>query len=288
MELAELKESLETELSRLKEAVSHKDKIDPEDFNMRGELYRMSSIFGPTARNQDLIYMKQWIQPKVGEVSVDMAAGTGFITKPLAEWTQSTVFAVDPSEVQLKNCAKKCEGLPVRTILGSLSEMSTLEKIGKDLGNVDLVTSFGGIHHVIGEHSQKSMFTNVSKILKDGGRFVAADVGANTKLSEWFEKVVKKYCLTGHEEEWLSHERLQNELIADTELKYVKSEIVPLQWVFETKTHMALFMKALNALDLTEEETIQHLGLILGFEERDGKVYLNWPMIFFDVRKINK
>jgi ubiquinone/menaquinone biosynthesis C-methylase UbiE len=285
MELTELKITLEKELSRLKEFVSHKEKIDPEDFNMRGELYRMSALFGPNSRNQDLVYMKQWISPKEGEISVDIAAGTGFITKPLAEWTRAAVYAVDPSEIQLKNCAKKCDGLPVQTILGSLSEMATLEKIGKDLGNIDLVTSFGGIHHVVGEHSQKSMFSNISKVLKSGGRFVAADVGADTKLSEWFEKVVKRYCLTGHEEEWLSHNRLKSELIENTELKYIKSEIVPLQWVFETKTHMALFMKALNALDLTEEQTIEHLGSVLGFEEKDNLVYLNWPMIFFHLEK---
>ncbi len=279
MLLKDLKIELEKELQKLKATIASKDRIDPEDFNLRGELYRMSAVFGLNARNQDLEYMKQWIKPKHGEISVDIAAGTGFISKPLAEWTQSTVYAIDPSEVQLKNCSKKCEGLPVQTILGSLSEMTTLE------GEIDIATSFGGIHHIIGNNAQKNTFANISKVLKPGGRFVAADVAANTTLADWFEKIVKKHCLTGHEETWLSADRLQNELIEGTDLEYIRSDIITEQWVFESRTHMALFIKALKALDLTVEKIIEYLGETLGFEEKNNKVYLNWPMIFFELRK---
>lgn len=284
----DLVKELDTEIERVRKIVISSEGIDPEDFNIRGELYRMSAQIAPNAREQDIFYMNKLISPKIGEISIDIAAGTGFLTKNVATWTKSKVYAIDPSDVQLRNLERKCEGLSVKTILGSLSEMSTLENIGDDMGKIDFVTSFGGIHHIVdieGKNSQKMMFEHVSKVLKKGGRFVAADVSANTPLSNWFESIVKKYCLTGHEEKWLSPERLQGELIANTDLRYVKSEIIPLQWIFETKNHMAMFIKALNALDLTNEEIVEKLATVLGFEERANKVYLNWPMIFFHLEK---
>jgi SAM-dependent methyltransferase len=283
-----LEAELDEQIRRVKIAAKDGLLRDSEDFNVRGGLYRLAFLFAPNARNQDIENIKKWVNPLKGEKSIDIAAGTGFLTKHIATWTEAIVYAIDPSSVQLSNLENNCEGLPVKTITGSLSELSTLEKLGDELGKIDFVTSFGGIHHVIdkgGVNCQKKMFEYISKALKPGGRFIAADVGVGTSLAKHFETSVKKHCLTGHEEKWLSLERLQNELIEGTGLKYIKSEMVPIQWLFETKHQMAMFMKCLHAYDLTEEEVIGDLSSILGFEEKDGKVYLNWPMLFFHLEK---
>lgn len=288
MELDENTKKLNSEIDKLREMVAGKTTFDAEVFDLRGELYKMSTSFAPESRNQDIEYMKELIKPKEGEIAVDMAAGDGFLTKPLAEWTKEKVYAIDPSSIQLKNCAERCEGLPVKTIVGSLSEPSTLEEIGKDVGNIDIVTSFGGIHHIVdkgGRDRQKEMFDNVCKILKPGGRFVAGDVSSDTILSEWFEKIVKKYSLTSHEEKWLNKERLQTELIEDNDFEFVKAEMKDIKWVFDDKISMARFMKALKAFDLSEEQIIEYLGEVLGYEEVDGKFYLNWPMLLFHLEK---
>ena len=54
-----------------------------------------------------------------------------------------------------------------------------------------------------GENKQRMMFEKIARALKPGGRFVAADVGENTKLAEHFDTSVKRHCLTGHHEKWL-------------------------------------------------------------------------------------
>lgn len=283
-----LEEELELEIQNVKNVVQDSQTRDSEDFNVRGELYRLAFLFAPNSRDQDIHYCREWIAPREGEKSVDIAAGTGFLTKHVAQWTKSIVYAIDPSDVQLRNLEKNCQGLPVKTIVGSLSDQKTLVGLGGDVGNIDFVTSFGGIHHCldkVGVNSQKEMFKLVSKALKKGGRFIAADVGDATKLSEHFEVSVKRHCLTGHEEKWLSAQRLKGELIDGTDLKYIRSEVVPIQWVFTDDHQMAMFMKGLHAYDLSEKEILDDLQSILGYEHKEGGVYLNWPMLFFHLEK---
>lgn len=261
---------------------------DAEDFNIRGELYRLAFEVAPNARYQDMKYLYEWIKPKRGEIGLDIAAGTGFVTKYLAEWTGNTVYATDPSSVQLSALQQRCEGLPVITVEGSLSEDNTMQKLNKVIGTVDIITSFGGIHHAIdeqGENKQKMIFNNADKLLRPGGRFVAVDVGSGTNLAQHFETSVKNNCLTSHKEKWLSKERLQGELIEGTDLQYVKSEIIPIQWVFDSTCQMALFMKGLHAYDMSIEDIISDLQSILGYEEKNGKVFLNWPLLFFHLEK---
>jgi len=286
--LDEIAIRLDAEVLRVRELVQKDESKDPEDFNIRGGLYRIAFEIAPEARRQDIQQVHEWVKPQTGEVAVDIAAGTGFLTKPIHEWTKERVYAIDPSGVQLETLKKKCTGLPIITVEGSLSEQDTLKKLGGDIGKIDFVTSFGGIHHVIDENGvnkQKMMFENVSRALKSGGRFVAADVGKGTKLSEHFEKSVKQHCLTGHHEKWLNPDRLQGELVESTGLSYIKSEIIPIQWFFNSKREMALFMKALHAYDMTEDQILNDLASILGFEEKERKVSLNWPMLFFHLQK---
>lgn len=286
--LDEIDTRLDAEISRVRELLLKSESRDPEDFNIRGGLYKIAFEIAPEARRQDIYQVHEWVKPQVGEVSVDVAAGTGFLTKPIHEWTKEKVYAIDPSGVQLETLKKKCVGLPIITVEGSLSEVDTLQKLGGDIGKIDFVTSFGGIYHVIdenGENNQKMMFENVARALKSGGRFVAADVGEGTKLSEHFEKSVKQHCLTGHHEKWLNRNRLSGELTDGTGLSFVKSDVVPIQWVFNSKREMALFMKALHAYDMTEEEVLNDLASILGFEEKENRVSLNWPMLFFHLQK---
>ena len=94
-----------------------------------------------------------------------------------------------------------------------------------------------------GQNNQKLMFEQIDRVLKPGGRFVAVDVGAGTSLAKHFETSVKQHCLIGHQEKWLSPERLQGELIEGSSLRLLRAEIVPVGMVFDSTEQMALFMK---------------------------------------------
>ena len=248
------------------------------DFDIRGKLYAISEEIAPEARGGDIREMHDLIKPKPGEVSVDLAAGGGFITKPILEWTHAKTYAVDPSREQLKLLDKYCNG-KAEIVLGSPDDAAILDSL--PCGEIDFVTSFGGLHHV---PDQSVMMKNIAKMLKEGGRFVAADVCGDTALARHFDEFVAKKCITGHKASWLTESRLE-ELIRGTSLSLKHAETRPLTWIFNSEREMALFFKALHAYDLPDEEVIKDLQGALGISEKEGKVHLNWPMIFFELVK---
>lgn len=248
------------------------------DFDIRGKLYAISEEISPEARSGDIREMHDLIKPQPGEVSVDLAAGGGFITKPILEWTHAKTYAVDPSREQLKLLDEYCNG-KAEIVLGSPDDAAILGSL--PCGEIDFVTSFGGLHHV---PDQGVMMENIAKMLKNGGRFTAADVCGGTALARHFDEFVSQNSITGHSASWLTKERLE-ELIKGTSLSLKRAETMPLTWIFNSEREMALFFKALHAYDMPDKEVIRDLQEALGTFERDGKVHLNWPMIFFKITK---
>ncbi|MCC6563598.1 class I SAM-dependent methyltransferase [Candidatus Uhrbacteria bacterium] len=272
-------EKLERELEVAKALVKRREDGESiPDFDIRGKLYELALDLAPDAREGDIRAMHDFIKPEKGKRSVDIAAGTGFLTKPVLEWTKAETIAVDPSREQLEMLDRYCGGKAER-VLGSPDDASILQNI--PAGKIDFVTSFGGLHHV---PDQSAMFENAGRMLKDGGRFVAADVCADTVLSRHFDEYVSEKCITGHIAQWLSEERLKK-LSKGAGLSLSQFEMKSLTWVFNSEREMALFFKGLHAYDLPEEEIIHDLKQALGTEEKDGKIYLNWPMIFFELSK---
>lgn len=289
----DLETQLNRELDRVQMLAKNDDFTECEDFNIRGKLYKLAGEIAPNAREQDIFYIQKWLNPKAGEKSVDIAAGTGFLTYHLVKWTQSKTYAVDTSSEQLTCLKNRLNNRLVTTINGSISAPETIHQFGQDFGQIDFVTSFGGIHHIIDtlgpdnkiKNNQRAMMETVANLLKPGGRFVASDVCGGTSLSRHFEKSVKTHGLTGHKEKWLTIDRLQNELISGTDLEYIKAEIINSKMVFDSERHMALFMKGLHAYAISIEAVIADLQNILGFEKKDDKIYLNWPLLFFHLQK---
>lgn len=267
--------------------------LDPEDFNKRGELYKIAFDIAPDARREDIEYLFKWINPQVGEKAIDVAAGTGMFSIPLARITQSRLYAVDPSVVQLNNLNKKKGDLDIVTVVSGLSEDTAVETMRDNIGNIDFIKSYGGIHHILDKeengiiiNKQKDMFKNANIMLKKGGRFVAGDVGDNTDLSRHFEGSVKSHCLTGHHEKWLSKERFENELLVDTDLVIEKIEHIPVKWHFDSEREMALYMKGLHAYNMSDKEVLEDLNTYLGYTVTEtGETVLNWPMLFFHLIK---
>jgi histidinol-phosphate aminotransferase len=283
--------TVEAEIQRVRSAVRH-TAVDGEAFDIRGGLYRLAHLIAPGARQQELSHVRQWLQPQVGEMAVDIAAGTGFLTLALARWTGARVYAVDTSDFQLSTLRSRVGGLPIRTILGSLADPATVAAFGDDWGRLDCATSLGGLHHVIdsvnGEpprNNQRLLFESVDRLLRPGGRFIGADVGGGTQLAEHFDHSVARYCITGHQGKWLTPERLDTELSEGTGLRLLRAQVIPVGMRFASVTRMALFMKALHAYDLPNQQVIADLDEVLGFAEIDGQVVLNWPLLFFHMVK---
>lgn len=129
---------------------------------------------------------------------------------------------------------------------------------------------------------------NAESLLKPGGRIVIGDVCDNTSLSKHFNTVVTLKCLTSHTTRWLSKESLR-ELIANLpRLSLIKAEMKTRNWIFSSKREVAIFFKSLRAYPLPEKEVTRGLQKTLSFEEKDGQVILNWPMLFLRLLSRNR
>jgi cyclopropane fatty-acyl-phospholipid synthase-like methyltransferase len=239
--------------------------------------------------------MQKWLKPQHGEKSLDIASGGGFLTLPVAQWTQAVTYAVDNSISQLNALKRKALNYPIKVVLDNFSDLKSISSFGSDIGTIDFATSFGGIHHIINtkdsegklQNNQHNMMITVDKLLRPGGRFIAADVSSNTSLAKHFDESVKNNCITGHQEKWISIDRLENELIQGTGMKLIKAEIINTGMIFESTHQMGMYMKCLHALDQPENTILEELQDILGYSENNGMFFLNWPLLFFHLQKIS-
>jgi ubiquinone/menaquinone biosynthesis C-methylase UbiE len=74
---------------------------DGEAFDIRGGLDRLAHLIAPGVRQQELSHVRLRLQPPAGEIAVDIAAGTGFLTLAVASWTDARMYAVGSSDFQL-------------------------------------------------------------------------------------------------------------------------------------------------------------------------------------------
>lgn len=250
----------------------------------RSDLYDLGIKMAGEARQGDLVAMREFIKPKQGEVAVDIAAGTGFLTKAVSEWTGSITYGVDPNQAHLEHIKKNCSSLvvPVYGWPDDHEKLFVEGFIPED--GVDFVTSFGGIHH-IDNGSYEPAFQNITFMLKPGGRFCAADVPAGSDLERYFDEIVDQKCLTKHLRGNFMSPKILSKYSEQAGLTLVSAEIKPLTWDFHSEKEMAWFFKCLYAYDLPEEEIVGDLQKTLGYKNEDGMTKLNWPMLFFEIRK---
>lgn len=247
------------------------------EFDVRGRLYDLAHKVAPNARRDEINTIRAWLRPRPGERSLDVAAGSGFLTKFLSTWTSVPAIAVDPSHKQLMALRRNAPNTSI--LQGYPDDRSTFEKFPH--GSIDFATSLGGIHHVV---NQREMFRNVARLLRGGGRFVVADVCAETPLARHFDEVVAQKCLTGHTAQWLSEERVR-ELIAGLPLTVERMGVEHIFMKFTSEMEMYLFFKGLHAYDLPMDEVIEDLNGVLGRSDRQGEVWLNWPLLFVHLAK---
>jgi ubiquinone/menaquinone biosynthesis C-methylase UbiE len=247
------------------------------EFDVRGRLYDLAHKVAPNARRDEINTIKAWLKPKLGERSMDVAAGSGFLTRFISEWTSVPAIAVDPSHKQLMALRRNA---PNSSILqGYPDDRNTFSRFSH--GSIDFATSLGGIHHVV---NQRAMLRNVARLMRGGGRFVFADVCADTTLARHFDEIVARKCLTGHTARWLSEQRVL-ELIEGLPLTVTRMKIEPIFMKFTSEMEMYLFFKGLHAFDLPMEEVLGDLNGVLGRSDRDGEVWLNWPLLFVNLSK---
>lgn len=123
-----------------------------------------------------------YAEPKTGEVCVDLGSGRGTDVIRMAESVGETgfVYGIDISDGMLDKARKNAEKFNVKNVRFVQSD---LEKIELQDKVADLVISNCTINHAT---DKQSVWNEVYRILKKGGRFVVSDIYATTPISQEF------------------------------------------------------------------------------------------------------
>jgi arsenite methyltransferase len=168
-----------------------------------------------------------------GEICVDLGSGRGTDAIRLAEKAgkEGFVYGIDISEGMIRKAvatAKQLEIFNIEFIHGPLEKIDIAEN------SVNLVISNCTINH---SSDKQSVWDEVYRILKPGGRFVVSDIYSSEAVPEEFRKdpVAISECWAGAvtREEYLGH--LRSSGYISTEVKeesapYKKGKILVSSW----------------------------------------------------------
>lgn len=130
-----------------------------------------------------------------GEICVDLGSGRGTDAMRLAETVGENgfVYGIDISEGMLQKSRNTAERLGIENVsfIGS-----TLEKINIEDNKADLVISNCTINHA---SDKQSVWNEVYRILKRGGRFVVSDIYSVTPIPDEYrsDPVAVAECWAG-------------------------------------------------------------------------------------------
>jgi arsenite methyltransferase len=168
-----------------------------------------------------------------GEICVDLGSGRGTDVMRLAEIVGQAgfVYGIDISEGMISKAVATAERLGVINVKFI---QSPLEKIDLPDNTADLIISNCTINH---SENKQSVWNEIFRILKDGGRFVVSDIYSLAPVPVEFrnDPVAISECWAGSvtREEYLSHLRIggfESVKVIEESAPYEKGKILVSSW----------------------------------------------------------
>jgi len=242
---------------------------------LRSQLYKACLEEFPHARDEDLKIMAKYLAPKKHEIILEVGAGSGFFSTPLASMVKKLIVS-DPSKEQLNEIKQ----LKLKNV--DLVEQGA-DTLNLKSGNIDAIWSFGAMHHCF---NKTKAFKNFAKTLNKNGRLVIADVWCGSKLAKHFDTKVAKYCISGHEVAFWTNEFAES-LCFLAGFEKPKIYNLKIQWKFNSKKDIGIFLYKIHAMTKTTPlECLRGAEEILGIEKKNGLYCLNWPMKIMISKKL--
>jgi arsenite methyltransferase len=134
-------------------------------------------------------------EPQPGEVCVDLGSGRGTDVLRMAEMVGENgfVYGIDISDGMLEKATKTAEKFDVTNVKFIRSELESLNLLDN---TADLVISNCTINHA---SNKQTVWNEVFRILKKGGRFAVSDIYATKPIPEEFrnDPVAISECWAG-------------------------------------------------------------------------------------------
>ncbi|MEM6286468.1 MAG: methyltransferase domain-containing protein [Bacteroidota bacterium] len=232
-------------------------------FNQRGAAYHEGMLRYPEARRHEFALVLDAAQLQPGDTVVDMPSGGGYLRDRI-DTPDVEVIAVETTQAFYDQCRER-PGLQRR--LGPLSETGLPE------ASVDVVVSLAGLHHV---DDRAGVFAEVVRILRPGGRFVAADVRAGSPVEGFLDSFVNAHNSMGHEGAFVDDRFRDAMRGAGFEIE--RDETAAYPWIFDSPEAMVDGCTLVFGLDEATPEAVRAgIDRWLGVTEADG-VEMAWEL----------
>lgn len=232
-----------------------------EIFAKRAGEYHHAMKVSPHARDPEFLAVLEPIRNQPAGIVCDMPSGGGYLADYL--WPGMSYLAIDPAPdffVEWPGRLQRVEAEITRVPLADSS--------------VDYVVSLAGLHH---EPSLPSVFGEMRRLLRPGGRAVLADVAIDTPPARFLNGFVNEHCPLGHEGRFLDEKTAP--ALEAAGFRVTSDEVMELPWSFDSFDEAGEFCRHLfGVTGLDKTETVEALAREIGFEAEGGRPYLRWKL----------
>ncbi len=245
----------------------------------RADHYRLAMTRAPNARTAELDKLREVLDGlgvRHCRRIVDLGSGHGYATVALLDYlaTDGVVFGIDSSPHMADQMPRHSDIQPM---------IAPFDELDIEANTIDLVVSLATFHHVT---HKTLVMREIKRILRTGAHVVIADVNEGTPTQQFFDHVVRRYCATGHDLDFLDQHWVA--LIAQRAgMAHLSSSVENTDWYFESESIMLQFLADLMNLEV---ETQQLKGLVdKWLQPRDrsssGSLLLPWSLGYHVLRK---
>lgn len=230
-------------------------------FEQRGGAYDQAMRRWPDARRDDFRVPLQVLDPRPGESIVDVPAGGGYLRDYLP--ARCRWFGHEP-----------CASFHVGTAAVDLLPLSWAD------GFADAAISIAGVHHL---DDKRPLFRELRRVVRDGGRFVLADVHEASAVATFLDEFVGRHNSTGHQGIYLGERTLEE--LAETGWQIERAEREPFCWWFRDGASLAQYCRMLfDVRGVADATILDAVERSLGTQATANGIGMNWELFVIRAR----
>lgn len=235
-----------------------------EIFASRGQIYHQAMQDHPEVRSAEFLSVINEAAIEPGMTVVDVPSGGAYTSRYLPK---NTLIGLETSE-EFARAASASE----HTIA-----MYEHNQLPLKNSSVDRIISIAGLHHL---EDKRSLFCEMSRVIKETGRIVVADVGETSNVRYFLDDFVGRYSETGHSG-WYFNSTTKSDLMASG-LRVIEDKPLDYLWEAQDRFQLARFCRRLFGMTLTDDETIlEGIESRLGMVQLEKTVGMNWQLHCF-------
>lgn len=232
-------------------------------FEQRAGAYHSAMQQWTHARDAEFRSVLEPLRDAPDGLVCDMPSGGGYLADFLRPGLR--YLGVDPAEDFIDACAEK---EPLNTLKSSIADVP----LPND--SVDYIVSLAGLHH---EPSLESVFAEMQRLVRPGGRVVIADAAVDTSPARFLNGFVARNNPRGHDGRFL--DLGTRPLLEAAGLAVADDELVQVPWVFDSMQEAGAFCRELFDVSGASPEVVSDaLAEEIGFDEVSGRLYLRWAL----------